>query len=249
MRVLAALALLCCTTEARAQRLPDLATGITEESISVASDYRGARLTVFGVHWGGGRGDADVVVTLQGPRADAVVRRKRNIFGLWINTDPVRFSRVPTFFALASTRPIDGFLAPDVIWRLGLDPGALAQLEGATPDDTDPAAYRRALVRLKRRAGLYRESPESLRVRDNNAFTVPFIIPANAPVGVYQVNVHLFRGGELIREETSEIVVSRIGIEKTVYTAAQDRPTLYGFAVVVIAVLFGWAAAFVFRRR
>lgn len=247
--LLFALVLGCLAAPAHAQRRDDLATGITEEEVAVTSDYQGARLTVFGVHWQRGRSKSDVVVLLRGPGERELVRRKRRILGLWINTDPVRFSEAPSFFALASTRPIGSFLSASTIANLGLDPGALARLEGSTPADSDPAAYRRALVRLKKANGLYRESPSGLHLEDDGAFKVPFIIPANAPVGTYSVDVFLFRNGRLVQRKPGEIVISRIGIEKTIHTAAHKWPLLYGFSMVLIALAAGYAAAFAFRRR
>lgn len=234
---------------ARAQRPTGLSTGITEEEVAVTSDYRGAQLTVFGVHWQHDRARSDVVVVLRGPGEHEILRRKRRILGLWINSDPVRFSEAPSFFALASTRPIGRFLSASTIANLGLDPGALARLEGGTPPDSDPAAYRRALVRLKKAAGLYRESPRGLSLEDDGAFKAPFIIPANAPVGAYKVDVFLFRNGRLVQRKPGEVVITRIGIEKTIYTAAQTWPLLYGFSAVLFALASGYAAAFTFRRR
>ena len=245
------LALLVATSAppAHAQRPGDLATGITEEEVAVTSDYQGARLTVFGVHWQRGRARSDVVVLLRGPGESEIVRRKRRVLGLWINADPVRFSEAPSFFALASTRPIGTFLSASTIANLGLDPGALARLESSTPADSDPAAYRRALVRLKKAEGLYRESPYGLSIEDDGAFKAPFIIPANAPVGAYTVDVFLFRNGRLVQQKPGEIVISRIGIEKTIHTAAHNWPLLYGIGTVLFALAAGYMAALAFRRR
>lgn len=233
---------------AQSLRAPDLATGITDEEVSVGADYRGARLTVFGAHWRRGRAASDVVIVLRGPAETQTIRRKRRFAGLWINTDPVRFTNVATFFALASTRPVNSFLSARTIAAYGLDAGALARLEGGTPADTDSASYRRALVRLKQSEGLYRVSPTPLRLEEDGLFKVAFAIPPNAPVGRYAVDVYLFRGGRMVQRKPGEVVISRIGIEKTVYTAAQKTPLLYGFTAVLLALAAGWAAAFVFRR-
>ena len=247
--LIAALATVSLAAAQAPPRVPDLATGITDESVAVTTDYRGARLTVFGVHSRGGRARSDVVIVLRGPGQDQVVRRKRRILGVWVNTDPVRFHSAPNFFALASTRPIGSFLDPTTIGRLGLDPAALARLQGATPADTDSAVYRRALVRLRQAQGLYRFSPRGLVMEEDGAFKAPFIIPANAPVGRYAVNVYLFRDGRLVRSKPGAVVISRIGMEKAIYTAAHERPLLYGIGAVLLALAAGYAAALAFRRR
>lgn len=247
---LLALALLLPGGEAAAQsRAPDLATTLSDEAVSVTSDYRGARLTVFGVHWRRGRAASDVVVVLRGPSETQIVRRKRRIAGLWINTDPVRFRGVPAYFGMASTRQISTFLSARTITELGLDPGALARLEGETPADTDSATYRRALVRLKQAEGLYSARPQPLVLEEDGAFKAAFQIPANAPIGAYDVDVYLFRGGRLVQRKPGEVVIARIGIEKQIYAAAQDRPLLYGFGAVALALMSGYAAAFAFQRR
>jgi uncharacterized protein (TIGR02186 family) len=231
------------------QRAPDLATIISDDAVSVTSDYRGARRTVFGVHWRRGRARSDVVVVLKGPVETQVVRRKRRIVGLWINTDPVRFRSAPSFFALASTRPIGTFLEPRTVTDLGLDPGALARLEGETPSDTDSTTYRRALVRLKQAQGLYVLRAQPLRLEEDGAFKATFTIPANAPVGTYDVDVYLFRGGRLVQRRPDQVVISRIGIEKTIYTAADQMPMLYGLGAVMLALAAGYAASVAFQRR
>lgn len=246
-QALLALAFVLLAAEARAQQ-PDLAAGITDDEVSVASDYRGARLTVFGVHWRRGRAPSDVVIVLRGPGEAQIVRRKRRVAGIWINTDPVRFQGAPAFFALASTRPVQTFLTPRAIADYGLDPGALARLSGRTPADTDSASYRRALVRLKQSEGLYRVIPRGIVVQEDGAFKMPFVIPPNAPIGAYSVDVYLFRGGRLVQRKPGTVTISRIGIEKTIYRAAHRYPLLYGFGAVALALLAGYGAAFGFRR-
>ena len=65
--------------------------GTSTSEIAIASDFRGADLTVFGAL---GNPDAlllaigqyDVIVTLEGPAAPATVRRKERVLGIWINT-------------------------------------------------------------------------------------------------------------------------------------------------------------------
>lgn len=247
MRRAALLALLLAASPAAAQA-PDLAAGITEEEVSVGANYGGARLTVFGAHWRRGRAPSDVVVVLRGPAEVQVIRRKRQVAGLWINADPVKFTNVPSFFALASTRPVNNFLSARTIDELGLDAGAIPQLEGGTPADTDSASYRRAIVRLKRAEGLYPYDAKALKLDEDGLFQVAFAIPPNAPIGRYAVDVYLFRDARLVKRKENEIRINRIGIEKTVHTAAQKRPLLYGFVSVLLALAAGYAAAFVFRR-
>jgi hypothetical protein len=132
-------------------------------------------------------------------------------------------------------------------WADGLDPAALARLDGATPPDADPAAYRAALVRLKQARGLYQEST-SLRLRPGGLFKAEVQLPANAATGPYEARIYLFRNGRVAQMERAEILITRAGLERRIFDFANQRPLLYGFCTVAIALLAGWAAALAFRR-
>lgn len=238
-----------CPCQARAPRggagPSQLSASVTETEFGVSSAYRGAQLWVFGAT---PNARDDLIITLRGPPEMRVLRRKRRFLGLWVNADPVRLRDAPSFFAMASTRPPAQVIRPADFGQVIIDPSALARFASTTPADTNPATYRRALVRLKRAAGLYRESPRGIRVEDDGAFKAPFIIPANAPLGDYTVNVYFLRGGRLMKVDVTKVAVSRVGVERAIHEAAIKRPLLYGLVAVAMALLSGWVAALAFRR-
>ncbi len=182
----------------------DLPAGVAEEQITVSSTYGGSFITVFGVN-PDRRGRGDIVVVLRGPNEPATVLRKRRVFGLWVNGDPVRFSEAPAFFAVLSNRPLRDIASPESIWRYQLDPAASAQLASAVPAGGDPSAYRAALVRLRREQGLYqwyaRERQDGVRggltAYQGGLFRAVVRLPANAPIAQYHADTYLFRDGRL----------------------------------------------------
>ncbi|MGE0830508.1 MAG: TIGR02186 family protein [Hyphomonadaceae bacterium] len=226
---------------------PELPAAVTDEDIAVTSDYRGFRVTVFGVN-PDRRGRGDIVVALRGPNEPTVVRRKRRFLGLWVNGQPVRFEETPVFFAVYSARPLREIAGPQAIAALRLDAAAAARLAGATPADADPSDYRQALVRLRRNAGLFVEDQTGLRMLGNGLFRAQIRIPANAPIGRYSAEVYLFRNGQLVSSQESVVMVSRQGVERTIHDLALGLPILYGLTTILIALGAGWAAAFFFRR-
>lgn len=241
-----ALALSALAGPARAQGQDGLAAGVTEQLIAVTSSFRGARVTIFGV--APQRRQGDLVVVLRGPPAPVTVTRKRQAAGLWINADPVRFTDAPAFFAAMSAKPLAEIVPPRAFWELSLDPAVGPTLSGVTPADADRAAYRAALVRLKRQRGLYQENPRGLEVGESGLFKAQIALPANAPPGLYRVDVYLFRNRRLIATETASVIVSRVGVERAVHDLAIRQPLLYGLGVVALALLAGWGAALLFRR-
>jgi uncharacterized protein (TIGR02186 family) len=225
----------------------DLPAFVTEEAIAVTSDYRGSSVGVFGVKPDRlGRGD--IVVALRGPNQATVVRRKTRFLMLWVNSDPVRFEEAPSFLAVISARPLREIASPRAIWTLRLDPAASARLAGPTPPGADPSGYRRALVRLRRQAGLYVENPRGLRVRDRALFDTQIKLPANAPIGKYVSDIYFFRNGRLISTRTGTVEVSRQGLERTIYDIATRLSFLYGLGVMAFALGAGWLAAVWFKR-
>src|SRR5207237_3410117 len=144
---------------AQAERL---IVSVSNHRVTVTPNYSGEELVLFGSVEKDANTPAnrtyDLVVTVAGPRADMVTRRKERRFGIWINTDSRQFLKVPSYLALFSNRPFDAIASPEVQRRqqLGLNNVLLTQRVGGdsrhvVPDD----AFRSAFVRLRRQHGLY----------------------------------------------------------------------------------------------
>lgn len=248
---LLALVLLMLAAPARAQRpgdvASDLPSAVSEEQISVSSAYRGSIIDVWGVN-PDRRGRGDIVVVVRGPNQPATVMRKRRVFGLWMNGDPVRFSEAPSFFAVLSNRSLRQIASPQAIWSLELDPAASARLESAVPSGADPSEYREALVRLRSQQRLYLENRTGLTLYSGGLFRARIQLPANAPIADYHADTYLFRNGRLISSQRIPIRISRVGIERRIHDLATNYSFLYGMLVVCVALGAGWAAAYIFRR-
>lgn len=259
MRCVLALALLLLAAPARAQQpsavAAPLPSAVAEDSISVGSDYRGSSITVFGFN-PDRRGRGDIVVVVRGPNEPAVVMRKRRVFGLWVNGNPVRFSEAPTFFAMMSTQRLDLIAPPALIRQYQLDPAASARL-GSTVRHGDPAAYRAALVHLRQTQLLYQEHvgvTDSRRAAaitryPGGLFRAVVRLPANAPIDRYHVDTYLFRDHRLVSSARIEVNITRVGIEQQIHELATKASALYGLMTVLLAISVGWGAAVLFRRN
>ncbi len=245
-----ALCLAVLISPARAQTTQGdtgLPAAVAEEQVSVGSDYQGAVIRVFGVN-PDRRGRGDIVVVVRGPEAPAKVMRKKRVFGLWLNSDPVTFSKAPQFFSVLSSRPLRQIVRPGDIWNYQLDPAASAVLAGETPPDSDPSAYREALVRLRRKQGLYNEGGPGLTVYTGGLFRAQVRLPANAPIAEYHADAYVFRNGRLISSQRIPVRIERVGIERRIHDLATNASLVYGIVTVLMAFGAGWAAAFFFRR-
>jgi uncharacterized protein (TIGR02186 family) len=229
--------------EPRAQAL---VADLSHHLIAITTAFVGTNVVLFGVAEGGG----DIVVTVQGPRQDQVVRRKSRIAGIWVNWDSLAFRRVPSYYAVASTGPLDKIARPDVQANLeiGVEHLKLEPIDAATLEISDIAAFQDALIRRKQEQGLYSRTPGLINFVGNELFRTTLAFPANVPPGIYQVQVFELKDGFAADAQRSTLVVSKVGLEADLFDFAQHRAPLYGLTAIALAIVSGWLASVIFRR-
>lgn len=243
----------CGLAPARAEKL---IVSISNHRVTVTSSYSGEELVLFGsverdANTPARPGGYDMVVTVAGPRADMVTRRKERRFGIWVNADSRQFLEVPTYLAISSNRPIEAIAPADVRRRqqLGIDNVLLTQKVGTDYADvvaSDP--FRRAFVRLRTEHGLYRESESGVTFLTPTLFRAGIALPAEVPTGTYEVNIKLLADGAPVGNAQTAFEVVKVGFEQFIATSAHQHGLAYGLATALMALLTGWMASIVFRR-
>ena len=232
-----------------------LEIGTSTNEIAITSDFRGADLTVFGALTNADElflaiGQYDVIVTLEGPRDYATVRRKERVLGIWMNTESMTFEQVPESYSLASTREIDAIDEAPSLNSIGVGINHLALTPtGYLGNAVNLSEFREAYRRLKLSSGLYQRDTSGVRFVSSSLFRASLRLPANIPDGVHTVRAYLFKGGELIFDRELPLRVVKTGIEQAITDAARNRPIAYGFLCVLIAVITGWGASLIFRKE
>ena len=230
-----------------------LITDISQARIDIDTQFKGADLLVYGAiqYPRGSVPDEppEIAVVVRGPPQPVTMRKKARVAGIWINTDSVRFETVPGFYSVATTSPI-AQLADNrttAIYEIGV---ANLQLSPASSGDAaETAAFERGLIALKRKAGLFAESPGAVTVTQGVLYRARMAIPSAVPVGEYAAEIYLIRRGRVIASSTTPIEIGKSGFERWIYVAAHDHSLLYGLAAVAAALSAGWVASVVTRRR
>nr|WP_315762616.1 MULTISPECIES: TIGR02186 family protein [unclassified Bradyrhizobium] len=244
---------LSATAPARAERL---IVSVSNHRVTVTPNYAGEELVLFGsvekeAQTPSMRASYDLVVTVLGPRADMVTRRKERKFGIWINTDSRQFLKVPGYLALFANRSFEAIAPPEVQRRqqLGLNNVLLTQRVGPDYADVVPNdAFRSAFVRLQSQHGLYREDTSAVTFLTPTLFRTGIPLPAAVPIGTYEVEIKLFANGTFISKTETAFEIVKIGFEQFVATTARQNGLIYGLVTTAMALMTGWMASIVFRR-
>jgi uncharacterized protein (TIGR02186 family) len=98
---------------------PAISAALTDTTVQVKSDFRGARIVLYGAVFDPAARPSDVVVLVRGPEQPVRITRKQKVLGLWLNSRPVVFRGAPGFYRAASNRPLDGIAHFGTLRRLG----------------------------------------------------------------------------------------------------------------------------------
>jgi uncharacterized protein (TIGR02186 family) len=232
---------------------PVLVPDISARQVQIRYSFNGAQLLLFGaVVYPGGRPpdrQVDIAVVLRGPVQPILVREKEKIAGIWMNADQNRFRSAPSYYAVASSRPIADLVdeRTAAIYELGLHNLQLSPGGGALPEKE--RRFEIGLLDLRSRQGLYSESPHGVEISGGVLYRAVITIPSQVPVGTYTAETFLIDRRKVIAAATRDIQINKSGFERYVALAARRHRLLYGLSCVIMSLGLGWAAAAAFRRR
>lgn len=250
MRRMLAIALFAMS--AGTARADDLVAGLSQDIIQITSNYTGTDIVAFGaienMNVMTAAGPMDIVVAVRGPDGDMIVRKKERVAGIWLNNHGVEMRGIPTYYYVASTRPLSTIAPEETLKRyeLGLDEVAPRSTSARTSEIAEP--YREALVRHQLIDGLYNENAGGVEFLSPTLFRARVPVPADVPRGQYTVQVYLFRDGNVVSAQSTPLYVDQTGLERRLFNFAHQSPLAYGVSTVLMATMLGWLSSTLFRR-
>lgn len=228
------------------QRDPILVPEVSQREVQVRQGFTGTELLLFGaVLDPAGRGAGqqyDIVVVLKGPSEPIRLREKERFAGVWVNADSNDFRSAPSFFAVASSRPVAEIVDEKTaaIYEFGTRYIQLSP-SGAI-DPAEQARFAAGLVDLKTRQGLYQELVEGVTLSEQVLYQARISLPSNVRTGTYTAETFAVSDGRVIASALADIEVRKVGFERFVEYSANEWGLLYGLLAVALSITMGWAA-------
>ena len=225
----------------------NVASLLSQDYLQITSTFAGSQLTVFGAIQNPPEGGTnDIVVVVRGPETLMTVRRKDRVAGMWINNARAKLW-LPAYYFIATTRPLATVSDRDTLGRYEL---GLANLKPEVmASDGEPAPYLGAVVRQQKGGGLYVQQDNGVEMQSATLFRVHVPIPAGVPRGSYDVEVYLFRDGNVVSAQSTPFYVDQAGFERRLFDFAHGWPLFYGVSTVLLAIFLGWGSTLFFRSR
>lgn len=228
----------------------EVVLGLSSDKVAITATFEGSEILVFGAV----KREApipeiplDVVITVAGPSLPVTVRRKDRRMGIWINTEAVHLDAAPSFYAVATSGPLDQVLSAteDLRHRVSI-PRAIRSV-GAASMAEDAERFTEALIRIRGEQGAYQLRENTVALDEQTLFRAAIRLPANLTEGAYATRIFLTREGRVISQYETVIDVHKVGLERWLFTLSREQPLVYGLMSLAIAIAAGWGASAAFQ--
>ncbi|MEW6336994.1 MAG: TIGR02186 family protein [Acidobacteriota bacterium] len=231
--------------------------------VAISATFSGEEVFLYG-H--APEGTQQVVAILEGPPAGHVrLMKKGRVALFWLGIRQYSLGGVPGLYlvhlscpicqGLARCRHADDAALEPLAARVGfpLGPaainarGELECLSGPLEAGEAERAFQ-GYWDLQSGRGLYRVTPNAVRLNQRGAYYHRFMLPSQAPEGRYTVTTIFLGAAGTTGTEVSTFFVRASGLVAWMTRLADRHAAAYGVFSIVIAVAAGWLAGVLFRR-
>lgn len=232
-------------------RAEEVVAGLSQNRVSITATFVGSEILIFGAVKRDTPPPTDepleVIVVVEGPSSPVTVRKKDKRFGIWVNTDAMELAAAPSFYAVATSAPLEDTISVLDDLRHLISVERSIRISDSPFNIDDPRNFTEALVRIREKSGLYKLLESTVSLQKETLFDTRIALPANLTEGAYRTRILLTRGGYVSSQYETVINVQKVGLERWIFNLAHEQPLVYGILSLVIAIAAGWGASAVFR--
>ncbi len=227
--------------------LGSVISDVDKSDIELSTRFDGTSLLVFGA-LSPKNDKTSLLVEVIGPSTSVNIRKKVQIWGIWVNKKIAQFQDVPSFYQISISNPEHPNLKEIEYQKLKLLFYDFLETTSKSVDSNGVEQYYNELTRLKKKLGKLSTFKERINIIDRKLFSYNVDLPKKIQPGIYKIKMTLIdqKGIELSKSEQS-VKVSKVGIQEFLSTNSKNNPVFYGLFSVIIALFLGFSAAQLFR--
>ena len=227
--------------------LGSVISDVDKSDIELSTRFDGTSILVFGA-LSSENDRTSLIVEVIGPPTSVTIRKKVQIWGIWVNKKIAQYEDIPSFYQISISNPKHPVL-------MEIENQKLKSLfydflkTTSTPEDGNAAQqYYDELTRLKKKLGKLSTFEKQVNIIDKKLFSHEVNLPKKIHPGLYKIKMTSIdqQGIELSKSEQS-VKVSKVGMQEFLSYNSQNNPVLYGLFSVIIALFLGFSAAQLFR--
>ena len=228
----------------------EIVLGLSQSEVAITARFDGSDILIFGAvkrETPIPETTLEAIITIEGPSGPLVVRRKERRFGIWVNAAALEVESAPSFYAVASSGPLDEVLQRIENERYGITVDRAIQAVSRTVEFGNTQDFTKALIRIQQDNGSYQQLENAVVLDQQTLFRTSIALPSNLTEGDYRARIFLTRKGNVVSQFETIIDVRKVGLERFLYNLAHERAPIYGVLAIFIAVIAGWGASAAFR--
>jgi len=181
--------------------------------------------------------------------------RKGKVVFFWMSVKQFEVSHVPFLYKVFSSKNLTEALNENLKKELNIGYDALKQnlrikLLSGKPSDDDLSVVFDGFLKMKEKAGLYGVRENVIEInKENSSFMFDLHFSDRAVEGNYAITCWAIKDGVILGETQETIAIEKVGLSRWFTYMAQHHSAVYGIIAVVIAIVVGLLAGFIFRGK
>lgn len=218
------------------------AVDLAEREIAITAGFNGSNMLIFGAV-----AEGEVVLIIRGQPEQYRVRKKNRIGGVWLNNEHLDLPKLPNFYVVASSKNAFDNIPYEMTKEQGI--GYKYITDEIPITDLHTREFFLSLIKIKETAGLYQTLPQQIDISSSGLFRINVRIPAAVKPGDYTIRALNIVDGKITEAYQTALTVNKVGFGAEIYRAAHEYPNAYGVGAIILSILSGLLANFLFNRR